>query len=114
MSQPNYPYGEDVGISRREVIGVDQYGNDVRELVTTTVPGCVVWPRTSVEYTDARDTVITGITVIFPPETDVSAIDEVIVRGEVYQVQALPFDWSQNPWTNSRTGVQVELERVTG
>ena len=114
MSRPVFPYGEDVALARREVIGVDQYGNDVPETVTTTIPGCVVWPRTSVEYTDARDTVITGITVIFPPGTDVEAIDVVIVRGEEYEVTGQPFVWAQNPWTNSKAGVQVELRQVTG
>jgi hypothetical protein len=114
MSQPNFPYGEDVAISRREVIGVDQYGNDVKELVTTTIPGCVVWPRVSNEYTDSRDTVITGITVIFPPGTDLQAVDEVIVRELEYEVMGDPFVWAQNPWTNSKAGVQVELQRVTG
>ncbi len=114
MSQPSFPYGEDVAISRREVIGVDQYGNDVKETVTTTIPGCVVWPRTSTEYTDERDTVITGITVIFPPGTDVEAVDAVIVRGDLYEVTGRPFVWAQNPWTNSKAGVQVELREVTG
>lgn len=111
---PFFPYGEDVGRSRREVIGQDQYGNDVRETVTTTIPGCVVWPRTSTEYTDARDTVITGITLLVPPGISVEPTDEFVVRSQVYEVQATPFDWAQNPWTNSRAGVQVELQQVTG
>ncbi len=114
MSQPSFPYGEDVAIYRREVIGVDQYGNDVRDFVSTTIPGCVVWPRTSTEYVDARDTVITGITVLIPPAIAVLPTDQLLVRGELYDVNALPFDWSQNPWTNSRAGVQVELRQVTG
>lgn len=114
MSQPVLPYGEDVALIRREVIGVDQYGNDVEDDVTTTIPGCVVWPRTSVEYTDARDTVITGITVLIPPGVDVAATDRFVVRGENYDVQAQPFNWSHNPFTNSRAGSQVELTKVTG
>lgn len=114
MSQPTFPYGEDVAIARREVVGVDQYGNDVRELVTTTIPGAVVWPRTSVEYTDARDTVITGMTLLLPPGVTVEPTDRIIVRDEQYEVTAMPFNWAQNPWTNSRAGVQVELQRVTG
>lgn len=114
MSTPSFPYGEDVGLSRVEVIGVDQYGNDVSDLVTTTIPGCVVWPRTSAEFTDSRETVITGITVLIPPGIAVKATDRFVIRDELYDVSALPFDWSQNPWTNSRAGVQVELEKVTG
>lgn len=114
MSIPSFPYGEDVAVARREVIGQDRYGNDVRETVTTTIPGAVVWPRTSTEYTDARDTVITGITVLIPPGIAVEATDQFIVRGDMYEVQALPFNWSQSPWTNSRAGVQVELRQVTG
>jgi hypothetical protein len=114
VSRPNFPFGEDVAIARREVVGVDDYGNDVREMVTTTIPDCVIWPRTSVEYTDARDTVITGITVLIPPDIPVLPTDKFIVRDEEYDVTATPFDWSQNPWTNSRTGTQVELRQVTG
>ncbi len=114
MSQPSFPYGEDVALYRREVIGVDQYGNDVREDVSTTIPGCVVWPRTSTEYNDARDLVITGLTLLLPPGFGVQPTDTFLVRGEVFEVQAMPFDWSQNPWTNSRAGVQVELQKITG
>lgn len=114
MSEPGFAYGEDVTLSRREVIGEDQYGNDVRQTVGTTIPGCVVWPRVSTEFNDARDTVITGITVLIPPDVEVLPTDKFIVRNEEYDVAALPFDWSQNPWTNSRAGVQVELQRVTG
>lgn len=114
MSRPVFPFGEDVAIARREVVGLDPYGNDVREMVTTTIPGCVIWPRTSVEYTDARDTVIIGVTCLMPPDIAVEATDKFIVRGDEYDVTALPFNWSQSPFTNSRAGVQVELQRVTG
>ncbi len=114
MSQPSFPYGEEVALYRREVIGVDQYGNDVREDVSTTIPGCVVWPRTSTEYNDARDLVITGLTLLLPPGFSVLPTDTFLVRGEVFEVQAMPFDWSQNPWTNSRAGVQIELQKITG
>jgi hypothetical protein len=99
----------------RDVVGVDQYGNDVRQILTTTVAGCVVWPRTSVETDNVtQDTVITGVTVLFPPGVTPRATDAVIVQGTTYRVTGDAFDWSSNPWTNSRAGVQVELVRATG
>lgn len=114
MTEPAFPYGVEVTLIRREVLGVDQYGNDVRGPVATVVPGAVTWPRTSAEETDARNTVIVGMTVLLPPGVDVKPTDTFLIDGVAYEVTGQPFDWSHNPWTQSRAGVQVELERVSG
>jgi hypothetical protein len=116
VTRPTLPYGVEVSVVSRTAAGVDQYGNDVPATVQVDVPGCVVWPRTSVETDNVtQDTVITGVTVLFPPGTVLpKATDTVIVQGVEYRVTGDPFDWSSNPWTNSRAGTQVEMVKVTG
>ena len=99
----------------------DDYGNDVATLTSVPVPGCVVWPSDansggSNEQNQARDTVITGLTVLAPAGTVVAATDQMSVPGygEPFDVVGLPASWGPSPLTGTHAGVQVSLRRVTG
>lgn len=51
-------------------------------------------PRPSGEFTpDARNAVTSGWTLYLPAGSDVTALDRMRVRGEVYPVQGEPADW---------------------
>jgi hypothetical protein len=113
------PYGEAVTIVRPGPPTEDIYGNDVPGAPTEIpVPGCGVAPRDGTgaaanEITDARDTVIVGLTLYAPYGTDIRATDRVRVGGVLYEVDGQPGSF-QSPFTGSTGPVVVALERVTG
>jgi hypothetical protein len=96
------------------VTGVDEYGNDVRESTATRVDALAVWPRASDELTDARDTVIVGLTAVLPFGTEVRATDRVEYDGRVWEIEGEPGAWGPSPFTGSTAGVEVALRRVEG
>ena len=83
------PQGDTVTIIRPGPATQDAYGNDAPGAPTEiTVTGCGLAPRDgassgSNELTDARDTVITGLTLYAPYGTDIRATDKVRVHGQV-------------------------------
>lgn len=99
--------------------GEDAYGNDIPGPPTEiTVVGCGVAPRDGTgtagnEITDARDTVISGLTLFAPHGTDIRATDRVRVGGVLYEVEGLPGSF-RSPLTGSHGPVVVSLELVTG
>jgi hypothetical protein len=107
------PNGRTVTVVRRQVGGRDSDGNDVYTDVETDVDGCAVWPASSSELTDARDTAITGLTVLFPPGTALAATDQVRIDDEPYKVDGEPGTWT-SPLSGYAAGVQASLVRVTG
>lgn len=99
----------------------DEYGNDVATETAVPVPGCAVWPSDpnaagANEQLQARDTVITGLTVLAPAGTVVAATDRMSVPGygEPFDVVGLPASWGPSPLTGTHAGVQVSLRRVSG
>ncbi|MEU6543878.1 hypothetical protein [Streptomyces sp. NPDC046859] len=113
------PHGETVTIVRPGEPTEDSYGNDVPgEPTEIPVPGCGVAPRdgtgsASNELTDARDTVITGLTLYAPYGTDIRATDKIRVDGRLYEVEGQPGSF-RSPFTASTGPVVVALELVTG
>jgi hypothetical protein len=113
------PNGETVTILRPGPSTEDTYGNDVPGPPTEIpVTGCAVAPRDGTgsaanELTDARDTVITGLTLYAPYGTDIRATDRVRVGSDVYEVEGLPGSF-RSPFTGSTGPVVVALELVTG
>lgn len=113
------PAGDTVTILRPGPPTEDVYGNDVPGTPTEIcVPGCAVSPRDSTgagtnEITDARDTVIVGLTLYAPAGTDIRATDQVRVNGELYEVDGQPGRF-RSPFTSSAGPVVVALELVTG
>lgn len=113
------PQGDTVTIIRPGPPTRDSYGNDVPGAPTeTVVPGCGIAPRDSTgsasnELTDARDTVISGLTLYAPYGTDIRATDKVRVDGQLYEVEGLPGGF-RSPFTGSTGPVVATLELVTG
>jgi hypothetical protein len=108
--------GETVTILRNTATGRDAYGNDKYTHTSVDVSGCGVWPSDAAggnETTQGRDTVISGLTVLFPPGTAVAATDRVVARGATYEVVGEPGTYV-NGFTATQAGTQVTLRRVQG
>ena len=108
-----FPAGETVTLVSAAVTGTDEYGNDVRSPTSTDLDNCPVWPTTSSEQVEGRDTVTTGLTVVLPVGTPVAATDRLLVRGAEYEVHGAP-ERFQSPFTGFTPGLVVNLRRVTG
>ncbi|MFD5384244.1 hypothetical protein ACFWMG_04605 [Streptomyces sp. NPDC127074] len=99
--------------------GYDEYGAEVPGLPEEIpVPGCGIAPRdgnaaSGNEQTQARDTVIIGLTLYAPAGTDLRPTDKVRIANVLYEVdgQAGAF---KSPFTGSSGPVVAALERVTG
>ena len=111
--------GETVTVLRPGPAAQDAYGNDVPGTPTEIpVLGCAVAPRDGTgaganEIVDARDTVITGLTLWAPYGTDIRATDRIRVAGIVYEVDGQPGSF-RSPFTGSTGPVVAALELVTG
>lgn len=100
----------------RAAATTDRYQNTVADWtdpVRTDVAGCMVAPRSSSEDNDGRTAMIVGLTVYLPAGTDLQPADRLEVRGVVYEVDGEPGDW-RNPYTDTRAGLEVAVQRVTG
>lgn len=113
------PHGETVTIVRPGPPTQDEYGNDVPGAPTEVpLPGCGIAPRDGSgagndELTQARDTVIVGLTLYAPFGTDLRATDKVRVGAVLYEVQGQPGSFT-SPFTGSTGPVVAALELVTG
>lgn len=105
--------GETVTLLRRTQSGRDAHGNPVWATSEISVDRCAVWPTGSTEETQGQDQTSERLTVMFPYGTEVLSTDQARVRGQVYDVVGLPSSWS-SPFTTTRAGVEVRLERVRG
>lgn len=79
------------------------------------VPGCGVEVRLNVDRDGGNysDPVFLGLRIFMPAGTDITARDRVEVRGEVYEVDGIPFEW-RNPFTGWTPGVEVLVKRLEG
>lgn len=113
------PFGDTVTILRPGPPTRDVYQNDVPGTPTEiTIPGCAVAPRDGTgaganEIVDARDTVISGLTLFAPYGTDIRATDRVRVGSDLYEVEGHSGAF-RSPFTGSTGPVVVALELVTG
>nr|WP_307818806.1 hypothetical protein [Streptomyces sabulosicollis] len=114
------PHGETVTIVRPGAsIGYDEYGAEIPgPAEEISVPGCGVAPRDGNaaggnEQTQARDTVIIGLTLYAPAGTDLRPTDQVRVAGVLYDVEGQAGTF-KSPFTGSGGPVVAALERVTG
>ena len=96
--------------------GVDRNENPVYADVEFPIFSAWVAGNTSQEPGEyGRSQVITGITLYLPPGTDVRPSDRFRVRGQVYEVEGLPFDWdASRPHLYGEAGVQVSLRGSAG
>lgn len=105
--------GETVTFLRRTDGDRDAHGNATWTWAETAVPGCVVWPTGSTEQVQGQDQTSERLTVLAPYGTDVTAYERAEVRGLTYEVKGVPSQWA-SPFTSTRVGVEVHLERVQG
>lgn len=73
-------------------------------------PGCASWPSdgnatAGNEQTYQRDTVIAGVTVLFPPGADVRATDQFRRRGVLYDMNGEPQAWEGGSLSGDSVGV---------
>lgn len=108
-----FGYGATVTLITRTKTSEDAFGNDVFTETQTDVAHCPVWPRTSTESTQGEDQTFVGLAALLPSDTNVTAIDAVVVDGVRYEVDGEPARFT-SPFTNLNPGIQVNLTRVTG
>lgn len=112
---PTFPFGESITVHARSSTAQDDYGDPIvgDDGPGVVVDGCAVWPRASTENTNGQDLVVTGLTVLAPPGTAITATDQVSIRGDRYNVVGDVAAY-RSPLTGTDAGVEVQLERVTG
>jgi hypothetical protein len=113
-----WSHGETVVWIKRDV-GAGQDGNDTYvEVARETIVNVPVAPADangtgSNENTDAREQVTFGATAFFPADKTPTAMDQVVVRGELWDVQGQPLEW-RSIWSSWVPGTPVQLKRVEG
>lgn len=113
---------ETVTILRRGPSVYPTMGDKADPTICFKVSGCSLWPntvtekvssQTNVEKIDGQFTVLWGLTVFMPPGTDIRPTDQVVARGETYQVNGKPSIWN-SPSTGHRAGIEVQLKAASG
>lgn len=105
--------GEVVTVLRRTAGPRDSHGNKTWSWAETGIPGCVVWPTGSTEKIQGQDQTSEQLTVLFPPDTNLTAYERAKVRNLVYEINGIPSVWN-SPFTPTRAGVEARLTRITG
>lgn len=98
-------------IIRRRPGGFDGFGNPTASTVPDLpLSGCAVYPRGSTEDSGRSATVVVGYTLLIPDTTvDIVESDQVIWRGQVYEVEGEPGIWPYFDGTDA--GLQVAMKR---
>lgn len=115
--------GETVTVLRPDV-GTDRYGDPVKDWSDPTridLDGCALAPAgvgtggsgTREDTAAGREGVVDGWDLFCPPGADITALDRVEARGQVYEVDGQPATWT-SPYGGATGGVQVSLRRVEG
>lgn len=87
-------------------------GDTTTETTETTIPGCAVAPRGTVERADPRfPSTITGKTIYLPASAPaVDSDDKVRIDGVLYEVDGEEGSWV-SPFTGRRFGFEVAVKR---
>lgn len=110
-----FPNGETVGVIRPTTTS-DRYNNTTRTwgtVPTHEVAGCAFDPGGSSEENDGRTATVTTPTLYAPPGADLDAADQVLVRGDIFEVLGVPAVWV-NPFDGQTKGVVASLRKVDG
>lgn len=95
-------------------VGKDEYGDPEGTGSDTTLDGCIVAPRTSVDVVErGRQGVVVGLTLYAPFGTDLVHTDRVKVDGVLYDLDGEPGPW-KSPFNGWEAGVEVALKRAAG
>lgn len=97
--------------------GTDRYGDPVKDWTDPTridIDGCALAPTATDEDRGAgREGVTDSWDLFCPPGADITAVDRVEARGQVYEVDGQPAAWA-SPYGGTTGGIQVTLRRVEG
>lgn len=88
--------------------GTDRFGDPLPAGPERLITGVLIIPRTSTENSDERqNTVVVGVTAIFPRGTDMSPADRVrTADGQLWEIVGEPGDYGRK--------VIAALERTMG
>lgn len=92
-----------------------RYGDTVLDWDTTTDTDveCIAYPRTSTEDNENRSALISGLTLLLPPDApEIPHTARVRARGHVWEVDGDVGDW-KSPW-GWEPGLEVNLRKVAG
>ena len=108
-----FAFGETVTLHSRTVSVRDSLGNDTYTTVDTSINGCGFDPGGSLELVQGQDLVTTTPTLYAPTGTVANPLDQITVRGVLYDVDGGSNDW-RSPLTGWTPGVVIKLKAVTG
>lgn len=96
----------------------DDDGHRIDRGPSFEISDCVVSPlgESRIDQADVDGT-STKLQILAPPGTDIDEGSEVLIRGVVYTVMQIPFDWSigRRPVvTHHRPRVRIVVEREEG
>lgn len=104
-----------IGVKRLVKGQTDAHGNVTESFSDpVSVPVYSIAPTTSDEpYEAGREAVVTGLSVLAPIDTNITAYDRVVWDGEEYTVEGDIADWSKGPF-GWDAGIAIQLKRVEG
>lgn len=104
-----------IGLRKHQRGARDAHGNTVESWANPIPIGVYsVAPASSTEPFEAgREAVITGLTILAPPNTDVSRLDVLVVNGEEWAVEGDIANWGQGAF-GWNPGLSINLKRVGG
>lgn len=107
-------FGETVVLKRAGSTFRDRYNNSRRRYTDVAVAGCAVRIMGSSETaSNTGDQVVTNVEVVMPPNTAVTALDRLLVRGLLFEVNGEPTAVLDS-MTGGNAGVRVIGLRQTG
>lgn len=107
------PFGETV-VLLRQVATRDAAGSTTRTTTQTAVAGCAVRQLSATEVHEGlgHDIGTEALEVIAPPDTDVTAADQMQVRGLTYEIDGKPQPLT-DATTTAEPGVRIIGRRTT-
>ena len=113
-------FGETVTVYQRVVVGVDRgnaitYGFDSGTDVDGVAVAPIMLQTVSGEANEIgrKSNIQSRWRLYFPPNTNVDAYAQVLVRGELYDADGESGDW-RSPFTQTAHGIELLVKRVEG
>lgn len=98
---------------RRRIGTRDAYGNEVWEERTSSETPAELQQTSTLEFQADRETLVTDLLLLLPPEADLEATDLLAIDGTTYEVVGLP-NAVWHPWAGTLDHHEAHLRKVTG